>query len=76
MPPEINYEKCIGCGKCADACAEDVFFSSEGLGKKKGVKPVVTYPEACFHCNLCASVCPVKGAIWVRLPLAMFVAYK
>lgn len=73
MPPEINYEKCIGCGKCVDACAEDVFFGSD---KTRDQKPEVSYPEACFHCNLCVDECPVKGAIYLRIPLAMSVLYK
>jgi adenylylsulfate reductase, subunit B len=71
MPPEINYEKCIACSRCADICAEDVFF-----GSKKGQKPEVTYPEVCFHCYCCIIECPVEGAIKLRTPLSMTVSYK
>ena len=74
MPPEIDNDKCIACRKCANICSEDVFFSTRG--KPKGVKPVISYPEACFHCNLCVEECPVEGAIWLRTPLTMFVPYK
>jgi len=73
MPPEINYKKCIGCGKCVETCAEDVFF---GFDKTRDEKPRVSYPEACFHCSLCISECPVKGALTLRIPLAMSVLYK
>jgi NAD-dependent dihydropyrimidine dehydrogenase PreA subunit len=73
MPPEIDYKKCQGCGKCVDACAEDVFF---GFGGARGEKPKVTYPEVCFHCNLCVSECQVAGAISLRVPLTMSVLYK
>lgn len=76
MPPEIDYEECIGCGICADICTEDVFFGTKGFGKIAGEKPVVTYPEACWHCYCCVKECPVEGAIWLRIPLAMSVAYK
>jgi NAD-dependent dihydropyrimidine dehydrogenase PreA subunit len=76
MPPEIDYDKCIGCGKCIDVCAEDVFFVAEEPGKGKREKPVVTYPEACWHGYSCVKECPVEGAIWLRIPLALFVAYK
>lgn len=75
MPPEINYEKCINCGKCADLCAEDVFFGTKGFGKVEGEPPVVTHPEVCYHCYLCVKECPVN-AIWLRTPLAMTVPYK
>lgn len=71
MPPEINEEKCIACGKCADICSEDVFFGSV----KKQV-PVVKYPEECWHCNACVIDCPVEGAIKLRIPLPMTVLYK
>ena len=76
MPPEIDYEKCIGCGKCVDTCTEDIFFGTKGFGKIAGEKPVITYPEVCFHCNLCVKVCPLEGVIWLRTPLAMIVPYK
>ena len=76
MPPEIEYEKCTGCGKCVDICTEDVFFGTVGFGKIAREKPVVTYPEACWHCYWCVKVCPVEEAIWLRIPLAMSVPYK
>ena len=76
MPPEIDYEKCTGCGRCIDVCAEDVFYDTKGFGKTKGEKPVVSYPEVCFHCNACVLECPVKGAIRLRTPLPMMILYK
>ena len=71
MPPIINEEKCISCGKCYDICSEDVFFGS----KKKEV-PVITYPDECWHCNACVLDCPVEGAIILRIPLPMMIVYK
>ena len=76
MPPEINYEKCSGCGNCVKFCAEDVFFGTKGFGQSKKEKPVVTYPDLCWHCHACVLECPVEGAIRVRTPLAMSVVYK
>lgn len=76
MPPEIDREKCTNCGRCVDHCPVDVFFGTEGFGKKKGVEPVVSYPDICWHCNWCVNVCPVEGAIRLRIPLSMFVSYK
>ena len=71
MPPVINEEKCISCGKCTDVCSEDVFFGS----KKKEI-PIITYPEECWHCNACALDCPIEGAIQLRIPLPLMVLYK
>lgn len=71
MPPVIEKEKCIQCGKCVDICTEDVFFGSE---EKK--MPVVAYPEECWHCNACVDTCPEKGAIRLRIPLPMMICYK
>ncbi|MBI2955513.1 MAG: ferredoxin family protein [Chloroflexi bacterium] len=76
MPPVIDLNECIGCGKCVDVCSEDVFFGTKDFGKSIEHKPVVTYPEVCWHCNLCVKACPVAGAIRLRIPLAMSVAYK
>ncbi|HVN23226.1 MAG TPA: ferredoxin family protein [Syntrophorhabdales bacterium] len=83
MPPEIDHEKCTACGVCVDVCAEDVFFDETGTGglsdederQRDKKKPGVTYPEACFHCYLCAQTCP-QGAITIRTPLIMHVPYK
>jgi NAD-dependent dihydropyrimidine dehydrogenase PreA subunit len=75
MPPEIDYEKCTGCGTCRDICAEDVFFGWLSGKERTDAKPRVTYSEACFHCYLCSDNCPV-GAISIRTPLVMHVPYK
>ena len=71
MPPVINDNKCVACGRCAEFCSEDVFY-----GWKKGEKPVVTYPDVCYHCNCCVLECPVEGAIWLQIPMTMMVPYK
>jgi adenylylsulfate reductase subunit B len=76
MPPEIDFEKCTGCGTCVELCPLDVFFDTKGHGKTKGKKPVVSHPEFCWHCNWCVNQCPVEGAVRLRTPLAMFLAYK
>lgn len=76
MPPEINYDKCNGCGKCVDICPEDVFFGTKGFGSIKGEKPVISHPEVCNHYCCCVIACPVEGAIWIRTPLTMFIPYK
>jgi len=71
MPPVIDKKRCKCCGKCADVCQCDVFFSS-----KKGEIPVITYPDECWHCNACVDACPARGAIRLRIPLPIMVLYK
>ncbi len=71
MPPVIDEKLCIGCGKCADACQCDVYF-----GYVNGENAKVTYPEECWHCNACVFVCPVEGAVTLRIPLPMMVLYQ
>lgn len=71
MPPVIDPEKCKRCATCADICSEDVFF-----GTRKGETPLVTYPEECWHCNACVLDCPAEGAISLRIPLPMIMAYR
>ncbi len=71
MPPIVDSSLCKKCGKCVDICLGDVFYDS-----KKGEVPVVTYPEECWHEASCIDVCPVEGAIRLRIPLPMMLSYK
>ena len=58
----VDSEKCIGCGRCAEACHFDAFRldgpANDIVGKTWQVDPV-----ACEGCGLCSRVCPVD-AIW------------
>jgi NAD-dependent dihydropyrimidine dehydrogenase PreA subunit len=40
------------------------------------VKPVISYPDECCHFNCCVLICPVEGAIKLRLPLPMMLLWK
>ena len=61
---QIDPEKCIACGTCAQICPDEVFR----LERERGEIPVVMYPDECWHCNACALDCP-KHAIELRFPL-------
>ncbi|MCF7916582.1 MAG: ATP-binding protein [Candidatus Omnitrophica bacterium] len=54
MIPVFDFDKCLGCGKCAEVCPEKaiVFVS--------GKKPVFI-PEQCIGCRACKIVCPAKA---------------
>jgi len=60
----IDKEKCIGCGKCVNACIMDVIRFDEA--EKKAV---IKYPRDCYCCYNCEMDCPT-GAIYVN-PLRM-----
>lgn len=52
--PQINPEKCTGCGRCARVCE----FHALAVIKDK----VLVFSEICHHCGACGLVCPT-GAI-------------
>lgn len=56
----IDKEKCIGCGKCAEACIMDVIRFNDAEKKAE-----ICYPKECYCCYNCEMDCPV-GAIYVN----------
>ena len=53
IKPELNEEKCIGCGACAAACPNDVFEIKDG-------KSIVKNPDNCVGCGACENACPLQ----------------
>jgi NAD-dependent dihydropyrimidine dehydrogenase PreA subunit len=57
--PKIDYEKCIGCGKCVDYCKLGVYVFEEKHGKKVSV---IRHPYSCVvFCSGCDPICPVAA---------------
>ncbi len=54
MIPEINEEKCIKCGKCAEACKENA------LVQVKKQTPFLV-EDQCTGCKACKYTCPVNA---------------
>ena len=48
--PEIDYDKCEGCGACADTCPAEVIEMEDD-------KPQVVNPDDCLECESCVEVC-------------------
>ncbi|OXU14911.1 ATP-binding protein [Sedimentisphaera salicampi] len=51
--PEVDKDRCDGCGKCAEFCN----FNAIAIA---GGKPIV-FPELCHGCGGCEMVCPAKA---------------
>ncbi|PID77581.1 MAG: (4Fe-4S)-binding protein [Deltaproteobacteria bacterium] len=48
--PQVDQEKCIGCGKCAEVCR---FRAMTVVGGR-----VMVFPELCHSCGGCMVACP------------------
>lgn len=48
--PEVDEEKCIGCGNCVEVCPVDVYEIQDG-------KSVPINAEECLGCESCLEAC-------------------
>jgi NAD-dependent dihydropyrimidine dehydrogenase PreA subunit len=53
--PEIDLNKCTGCGDCVEECSTDAVELVSG-------KAVILSPQDCNYCTDCEPICP-WGAI-------------
>ncbi|WP_420410989.1 ferredoxin-type protein NapF [Roseibium sp.] len=56
-------QKCTECGKCSDACPENIIV----IGNDR--RPVVNFEiGACTFCSACADICPTEALDPARVP--------
>ena len=56
--PEVDGEKCVGCGRCVGACGEGAIEVSEGKAEID--------EDACVGCRRCIGACPVRALCSVK----------
>ncbi|AEG15674.1 4Fe-4S ferredoxin iron-sulfur binding domain-containing protein [Desulfofundulus kuznetsovii DSM 6115] len=55
---ELDVDKCIACGLCANACPNKVIqITREKVGKKQYLTKYVMRIEYCLFCGLCVESC-------------------
>jgi MinD superfamily P-loop ATPase len=52
--PEIDLERCTGCGKCETQCPENAVQIIDR-------RPEITDRYACSYCGICEEICPVHA---------------
>jgi len=57
---KVNESKCIGCGKCVDACPY-------GAIKLIGKKAVIDI-SLCQSCGICKEICPAQAIEYIPSP--------
>lgn len=62
MRIEVDKEKCIGCGKCIEACPKGPRIWKMGSDKKASAEDL-TYCHVCINC---ASSCPQNAIRVIR----------
>jgi dihydropyrimidine dehydrogenase (NAD+) subunit PreA len=58
--PSVDFNKCIGCGRCYISCFDGAHQAFEWDEKKR--RPILD-EEKCVGCHLCLNVCPVQECI-------------
>ena len=75
--PQLDYEKCVGCGKCAESCPAHVikivekqriarfanypYVKNTGHSSQMSGKKAVFQKKGCISCFCCQEMCPVKA---------------
>ena len=59
MITKIDQTKCLGCGRCVEACPMDIIRLNEHR------KAYIAYNDDCMTCFRCELVC-TQGAIYVH----------
>lgn len=67
----IDYDKCIGCGKCVVACPRNIIYpvpqknntSVNCVSRDKGAVVRKNCDVGCIGCKMCEKVCPVNAII-------------
>ena len=62
--PEIDLEKCNGCGDCIELCPAGTVSLVNG-------KATIVKPEDCDYCTDCEAICPSEA---IRCPFAIILA--
>ncbi|MCH5171502.1 MAG: NAD-dependent dihydropyrimidine dehydrogenase subunit PreA [Erysipelotrichales bacterium] len=55
--PEVDNEKCVGCGRCYISCFDGGHQAISWISDKR--RPEIN-KDKCVGCHLCATVCPVR----------------
>jgi len=56
--PDIDPERCKGCGLCVEACPEHILELAETFNRQGHHYAVCVSPERCTACMFCAIICP------------------
>jgi ferredoxin len=62
--PQIDQNRCNGCGLCLDTCP------TQALGQRDG-KAYLLDPAACTYCTACEEICPESA---IALPFLIVLA--
>ncbi len=56
--PEIDKEKCKGCGLCINVCPKNILKMSDDFNKQGVAYATCIDEDACIACKFCAQMCP------------------
>lgn len=56
--PEIDKERCKGCGLCIANCPKEILKMAEDVNSQGAYYTVCVDPVQCIACGACALMCP------------------